>query len=373
MCFQVHRHERPRRLVGPGSEAVTVTGRSQRERNATPRPPRASAGSREVGGALGTRARVCVQRPRSWGPGTHRVRGRAEQGRPPPGHERRRRRGARGSGARAGRGCHPPPVFFAPRAPGDSVSGAAAQRASGRREDAGSREAATRAPLPGRSGVPAPRSVASEEARGLPAAAAPHALPRCEPRRSRGPAAAAGRLGLGTREHPRRPPRPPPRAVSAASALPSPQTTPKPTSWGNSGREGQWGSRAGGAGDLGGQGGAGLGCPGSPFVFRELSPAASLPAGAGASISLNAKAEPSLAPGAAAGQAQPLPQRGALLGVWGRDPRGWGEQPERRSCPGGIAGWRLSWGQRRGQRLVPTVTPAGRRAAQSPARRQGRG
>jgi hypothetical protein len=46
-------------------------------------------------------------------------------------------------------------------------------------------------------GLPAPDSAAAEEARGLLAATAPHALPRCEPRRSRDRAAAGGRLVPG--------------------------------------------------------------------------------------------------------------------------------------------------------------------------------
>ncbi|XP_032346414.1 LOW QUALITY PROTEIN: translation initiation factor IF-2-like, partial [Camelus ferus] len=66
-------------------------------------------------------------------------------------------------------------------------------------------EGAAGALLPGRSrGSGPPRPAVSEEARGPPAAAAPRALPRREPRRSRGRAAAAGRLVLSSGARPLR-------------------------------------------------------------------------------------------------------------------------------------------------------------------------
>ncbi|XP_039081002.1 spidroin-2-like [Hyaena hyaena] len=120
-----------------------------------------------------------------------------------------------------------------PSGPGSAR--AAAARRIGRREE-GRKPRAARARLGrGSSALPglrAPRSAASEDGPALPAAAAPHALPRCEPRRSRGRAAAAGRLVPGSAwgpwSTPDGHPRAPGRSAGAAPAFPGPQTRAKP-------------------------------------------------------------------------------------------------------------------------------------------------
>lgn len=177
-------------------------------------------GLHEGGRAPGPRNR-CVR------PGRARSRGALR------GTRRRRRAGSAGSAGLPGRAPgqgrrFPSPSRSPERSPWPRLRGAA-----GRREKPESLEAETRRPFPGASGRSSARGRAgiSEESRGLPAAA-PHALPRREPRRSRGPDAAAGRLipgsagGPGSTPggRPRRPrtPRAPP------GALPSHQTAAKP-------------------------------------------------------------------------------------------------------------------------------------------------
>lgn len=176
-------------------------------------------------------AREALRRRRSPASGGSR----AEQWRPPRGTQELARE------ARAGRagipGARAPEeislLFLWPSGRRERACGSSRpsrHREGGRNPGAARERLGRRAPaLPG---LQAPRSAASEDGPALPAAAAPHALPRCEPRRSRGWAAAAGRLvpgsAWGPESTPDGHPRAPRRFASALRALTGPHTGAKP-------------------------------------------------------------------------------------------------------------------------------------------------
>lgn len=274
------------------------------------------AGAAELPG-LGTRRR----RRRSPASGVWR----AEQWRP--------RRGTRARAGSAGLPGRAPrkecrrflwPSGRRERACGGSWGRAGVGREGGTREprdrDLG---AAPRRALPG---LPAPRSAASEDGPALPAAAAPHALPRCEPRRSRGRAAAPGRLvpgsAWGPGSTPDGHPRAPRRSASALRALTGPPRRGETSfAWvtrrrgGNGEEEGRHGGGLGAA--LSGRRGAGgllsfsqRECAREASLSRRESPVARRPA-----------LKPTQAQGAS-GQERATASERSTLEVGGSDPGG---------------------------------------------------
>lgn len=256
--------------------------------------------------------------------------------------------GSRRCGASAGpppRGAHASPATESAPVPKPGRAGAGWK--GGSRERPGARRGAAPRAL---RGPQAPRSAASEEARGLPAAAAPHALPRCEPRRSRGPAAAAGRLVPGSVRGPGSTPgghpRSPRRSAGALGDFNSPRRRAKPVllgelrEWKDWERRGENGGGEMGAGPALGRGVKRL----LSFSPREFSRKASL-SRLRKPGSLKATAEPSPAPRHCC---QELASPSALGSLGGR-----GQPPQGQLWVEGLPGRGHCWGA---ERQVPRAS-----------------
>lgn len=224
-------------------------------------------------------------------------------------------RGARGRAAALLRFTAPPP---APHAEA-SVAQAPGPRAAGETREPRGRNPAAVAGASDRSsarGRASPRDPAGAPRRA-------HALPRREPRRSRGPAAAAGRLIPGRAGGPRSTPGGRPRRPRTPLAPPG--SCPVTRRLRN--QFGVGDASSGGRGEARGEcrrgWGAGLpgsGGPGSAFVFCKCSAKAAFPRlgteGAGRQILSPARCRR----GCGRAGDRVTPRNRAVLGVWGSDP-----------------------------------------------------